>query len=105
MKVFFIRCLWVVLHIAEIEVAGLFAVGWVAYLGFILLLTIARYGVRSHFGINGNPVEDFFATLVLYPSVAIQLDHAFDKLGLTTLVPRSSEVDVVFENENANGTV
>ena len=78
-------------------------------MGFVLLLTVQRAAVRAHHEINGNPVEDFFASLVLYPSVAIQLDHAFDKQGLTTIVPCNNEnktqIGAVIKNENVNCTV
>ena len=40
------------------------------------MITNVRIKVRKTFGINGNPIEDFFAALLFYPGVAVQLNHA-----------------------------
>ncbi|KAL5263770.1 hypothetical protein ACHWQZ_G004986 [Mnemiopsis leidyi] len=81
--------LWIILHIVEIVVPGCYAIAWICYIGFATIITGFRASVRSEFDINGNPVEDFFASLIMYPSVAIQLETAPHKHGLTTLVPQT----------------
>ena len=79
---------WIILHIVEIEVPGSYAIAWIFYIGFVTLVASFRSSVRAEYDINGNPLEDFFATLLVYPSVAIQLDTVHKKHGLTTIVPQ-----------------
>jgi choline-glycine betaine transporter len=99
--------LWIILLILQIEVEGSFALGWVFYLGFVTCITITRHKVRLQNGINGNPVEDFFCALFLYPCTAVQLEVAVSPRGkgLTTLMPAPADVlnyrDVVVENPAA----
>ena len=81
------RLSWIVLLILEIEIPGCYAIGWICYIAFATLVTSFRASVRAEYDINGNPVEDFFACLLVYPSVAIQLETAPEKHGLSTLVP------------------
>ncbi|XP_063676898.1 uncharacterized protein LOC134813142 [Bolinopsis microptera] len=79
---------WITLHIVEIEVPGSYAIAWIFYIGFVTLVASFRSSVRAEYDINGNPLEDFFATLLVYPSVAIQLETVHMKQGLTTIVPQ-----------------
>ncbi|XP_063676166.1 glycine betaine transporter 1-like isoform X2 [Bolinopsis microptera] len=89
---------WIALIIAEIvyqfdkslKLEGIYALAWVFYLGFVTLLTVARANIRSHYGINGNPIEDFFAAMFVYPCVLIQLETVSDKNGLAPLMPDSA---------------
>lgn len=77
----------------EIEIPGCYAFAWICYIAFATLVTAARANVRSKYNINGNPLEDFFASLLVYPSVAIQLETAGEKEGTTTLVPWNHDQD------------
>ena len=89
---------WIALIIAEIvyqfdkslKLEGIYALAWVFYLGFATLLTVARANIRSHYGINGNPIEDFFAAMFVYPCVLIQLETVSQKNGLAPLMPDSA---------------
>ena len=81
------RVSWIVLQILEVEIPGCYAIGWICYIAFATLVTSFRASVRAEYDINGNPIEDFFACLLVYPSVAIQLETAPEKHGLSTLVP------------------
>ena len=86
---------WLSLMVVEIgfiyrpswKAEGLYALAWVFYLGFVTIITVARVAMREHYGINGNPVEDFFAVLFMYPSVMIQLETVYKKGGLSPLMP------------------
>jgi len=91
---------WIILHIVETEIPGSYAIAWICYIAFATIVTSFRASVRAEYDINGNPVEDFFASLMVYPSVAIQLDTAPEKHGLSTLVPW----DTVSHEANGNGT-
>ena len=66
---------------------GIYALGWVFYLGFVTIITTTRVSIRNRYGINGNPIEDFFAVLFVYPSVMIQLETVSQRGGLSTLMP------------------
>ena len=45
------------------------------------MVTSVRISARDQLGITGNPVEDFFASLLYYPGVAVQLKHAVDDVA------------------------
>lgn len=66
---------------------GIYALGWVFYIGFVTILTATRVMIRERYGINGNPVEDFFAVLFVYPCVMIQLETVNKRGGLSPLMP------------------
>ena len=92
---------WIALILAEIvyiyhpnlKLNGIYALAWVAYLGFVTIVTVARASIRSHYGINGNPVEDFFAAMFVYPCVMVQLETVSEKKGLVPLMPDNSETE------------
>ena len=46
------------------KVSGLYSFAFVFYTGFIAIITSTRVSVRLHLNINGNPVEDLFASLL-----------------------------------------
>jgi len=78
---------WIALMIVIIEVEGIYALAWVFYLVFATVVTYARHTVREHHNINGNPIEDFFASMIMFPSVACQLETVTMENGLTELMP------------------
>jgi len=84
--------LWITLQIVETQYAGCYAISWVFYFAFSALVANARGSMRDHLEINGNPIEDFFASMFLYPSVAVQLETATEKGGVATLVPMPYKV-------------
>ena len=51
----------------------MYAIAWVFFIAFVTCVTYVRHEVRAQRGINGNPIEDFFAALFLYPSVASKI--------------------------------
>ena len=64
------------MHIVQIAVDGAWSIAWCFYLAFVTVMTAARVTARERFQVNGNPFEDFFASLFLYPNVALQLDES-----------------------------
>ena len=53
------------------------------------MVTSVRITARNLFRVSGNPVEDFFAALLFYPGVAVQLQAAaadFAAVGPPTAV-------------------
>ena len=69
----------IILMILELIVPNLFYVGLTVYLGFVVYCTSIRLEIRQQFKINGNIVEDFLASLLMYPCVAVQLFEHFRK--------------------------
>ena len=66
----------IIIIILELVVPNLAYVGLTVYFGFVAYCTSIRAEVRQQSSINGNMVEDFFASLFMYPCVAVQLyDH------------------------------
>lgn len=51
------------------------------------IITASRVLIRAHYNINGNPVEDFFAVMLLYPSVMTQMSSVSRSKGLSPLMP------------------
>lgn len=86
---------WIIIMILEIvyltnptiKLNGIYSLAWVLYLGFVTVVTAARVNIRNHYGIHGNPIEDFFAVLFMYPSVMVQLELVSEKGGLGPLMP------------------
>jgi len=56
------------------QVNFLWALALVAYLAFVSIIAGVRAKVRQRLGIDGSLLKDFLVTLVLWPSVAMQLD-------------------------------
>ena len=56
------------------------------------MITSVRITARDTFKINGNPVEDFFAALLFYPGVAVQLDAAADDAERSATPPLEAVV-------------
>eukprot|EP00408_Alexandrium_pacificum_P012066 CAMPEP_0171232852 /NCGR_PEP_ID=MMETSP0790-20130122/40620_1 /TAXON_ID=2925 /ORGANISM="Alexandrium catenella, Strain OF101" /LENGTH=827 /DNA_ID=CAMNT_0011699097 /DNA_START=136 /DNA_END=2621 /DNA_ORIENTATION=+ len=52
---------------------GLYGLAWAALVAFATTIAVARYSVRKLYRIVGNPAEDFFAALFLWPQVLAQL--------------------------------
>ena len=63
-------------QLLQLAVDGAYVFGWIFYLIYVSEVTLVRAEVRTHLGISGHPVLDFLFSLFLYPSVAVQLEHA-----------------------------
>ncbi|XP_048575623.1 glycine betaine transporter 1 isoform X2 [Nematostella vectensis] len=67
---------FVFLEILQVVETGLGYIGWSIYMGFVAYATGIRITIREKYGIYGNLLEDFFATMFVYPLSALQLeDH------------------------------
>ena len=75
----------------SLEVKGMYSLAWVFYLGFVTIITVTRAQIRSFYDISGNPIEDFFAVMFIYPSVMVQLDNVHKEDGLAPLMPDDPE--------------
>ncbi len=64
----------VLLQVLELVVDGVHVFAWVFYIMFCAGVSVSRGEVRRHLDIDGHPLEDFLLTLILYPSVAVQMD-------------------------------
>ena len=67
--------LFILFHCLELVLPGCWSIAWFFYLCFACQITAVRIKTREIYGIVGNPSEDFFSAMVLYPSVATQLDE------------------------------
>ena len=103
---------WVALIIVEIvninvpdmHLDGIYSLGWVFFLGFVTIITATRANIRSHYGINGNPIEDFFAALLVYPCVMVQLETVSEVNGIAPMMPDNRDAHLstvnVINNKN-----
>ena len=64
--------LFILCHILEAAVTGMWAIAWFFFLGFVTMMTAYRIEIRERYGINGNAAEDFFASC-FYPACALQV--------------------------------
>ena len=55
------------------------AIALFMYLGFCGCIATIRMDAREKWNISGHFVEDFASTLLLYPSVAVQLEKMLEK--------------------------
>ena len=54
--------LWIILMICEVKVEGISYVGWTVFLVFVVYGAGIRINMRDKYKIEGNMVEDFFAS-------------------------------------------
>ena len=64
----------VLLQVLELAAEGVVVFALVFYIMFCAGVSITRGEVRRHLDIDGHPLEDFLLSLILYPSVAVQMD-------------------------------
>ena len=72
----------IILMVLECVVTNLAYVGLAVYVGFVGYCTFIRFEMRDKFRISGNMTEDFFAVLLLYPCVAVQMYEHITKTEL-----------------------
>ena len=72
----FLLFLSIFFQLLQLAVDGSYVFGWIFYMMFAGGVCIVRSEVRCHLNISGHPVLDFLFSLFLYPSVAVQLEHA-----------------------------
>ena len=70
--------LWIILMALEPVVDSISNVAWDILMGFFAYATSIRYSIREEYNIYGNPVEDFFAVMIVYPFAAYQMEHHMD---------------------------
>lgn len=61
---------------------GAWSLAIVVYVIFSFLTGVLRGQVRDRLDISGSCVEDFLVSLILYPSVALQVDLATEPLNI-----------------------
>eukprot|EP00095_Tigriopus_kingsejongensis_P000207 maker-scaffold41_size498431-snap-gene-3.31 protein:Tk00207 transcript:maker-scaffold41_size498431-snap-gene-3.31-mRNA-1 annotation:"glycine betaine transporter -like" len=66
--------LFVLFHLLQLVFDGAWAMAWFFYLTYACVVASVRIEVREHFKIAGNGIEDLFASILLYPCCALQLD-------------------------------
>ena len=70
----------IVLCALELVVNGIWVIGMFVYLCFCGCMAIIRRKTRDKMGIEGSIIEDFAVSVILYPSVAVQLEMTTDNL-------------------------
>jgi len=66
--------MFVFLHLLQLAVDGSWALAWVFYIAFGSGVSIVRSRARVYLDIPGYPLEDLCVSLLLYPSVAMQME-------------------------------
>jgi choline-glycine betaine transporter len=73
---------WFCLQISEVDKANMHVLGWLCMTGVLMLIALARGEVRRLYNIWGNPLEDFWAAMCMYPFVLAQIQMQCDTDGL-----------------------
>ena len=60
----------------EVLVSGAWVIGLFSYFCFCGCMAVIRKGTRNKLEIDGSIIEDFVVSVMLYPSVAVQLEIA-----------------------------
>ena len=84
------------------QVSGLLGLSLVFYFFFVSLVASVRAAVRLDKGIVGNPLEDFFCCLLLYPIVSVQMTETLFGSGTVQLMPRV-DPDLLCHEEEEEG--
>ena len=71
----------ILLSVLEVVVPNLGYVGLTFYFAFVAYCSKVRVDMRKRYEINGNIIEDFFASLLMYPCVAVQLYEHMEDVG------------------------
>ena len=66
----------ILLCIMEVLVSGAWVIGLFSYFCFCGCMAVIRKGTRNKLEIEGSIIEDFVVSVMLYPSVAVQLEIA-----------------------------
>ena len=69
------------MYVIEIWIKGAWVIGLFSYFCFCGCIAILRRDVRDKLGIVGSIIEDFVVTVVIYPSVAVQLETTIFSLN------------------------
>ena len=64
--------LFILCHILELVISGMWAVAWFFFLCFVATMTSYRIQTRERYGIDGHPAEDFFVSC-FYPACVLQV--------------------------------
>ncbi|XP_023341703.1 uncharacterized protein LOC111711551 [Eurytemora carolleeae] len=73
--------LFIILHALQPVVDGFWAMAWVSYIIHSFIIATVRQSVREHLSIPGGLIEDFLISLILYPAVAVQMEHSLGKFS------------------------
>jgi len=65
--------MWFVLQIVEVEVHDVYVLAWVFFIGHIFIVTTARVELRALYNVYGTPIDDGFASLIMWPFVIAQM--------------------------------
>jgi len=77
---------------------GSWALGVVCYIVFTFAISIIRQGAREKLNIPGSPLEDFFLSVILYPSVVVQMQETLNYSVNVTPDKRSLKADMKGED-------
>lgn len=72
----FAAVLWpcfILFHFIEIGAQGWWAMGWMAFSMLVLIVSDIRTKARNKLGVEGNMLEDFFASLLMHGGVLTQV--------------------------------
>jgi len=86
----FAAVLWpcfILFHFIEIGAQGWWAMGWMAFTMLVLIVSDIRTKARSKLGVEGNMLEDFFASLLLHGGVLTQVNAM---AGMETIPDKAS---------------
>merc|ERR1719473_2296145 len=88
---------WFALQIAETDLEHTYLVAWLLFFGFLCLVIHLRVEMRQKYNVFGSPVDDIFASLILYPFVLSQAVMMADTEGKDAPLYFASAEEVIAE--------
>merc|ERR1711865_644302 len=72
---------WITLMIVDVGKEGVHVIGWLCMVGTLFIITLCRIELRRKYNIWGNPLDDLWATMCVYPIVLAQMKMQVDTDG------------------------
>jgi len=88
---------WFALQITEVDLEHAYLVAWLMFFGFLCLVIHLRVEMRNKYNVFGSPIDDIFASLILYPFVLSQAVMMADTEGKNAPLYFASADEVIAE--------
>ena len=88
---------WIVCHILETSNTHSYLVAWLMFFFFLAIVVHLRVEMRQKYNVWGSPVDDLFASLLMYPFVLAQCSMMADTDGKDAPLYFASAEEVIQE--------
>jgi hypothetical protein len=93
---------WIVCHILEDSNKHSYLVAWLMFFGFLAIVVHIRVEMRQKYNVWGSPVDDMFASLMMYPFAISQCSMMAETDGKDAPLYFASAEEVIREMSAAS---